>query len=72
MTECEWREKIAKRAYLKWEKAGYPPGDGVQFWLDAENELEREQPPKPKTMKVAAKRSTPAADRAEERKKKRK
>ncbi len=26
-------------AYQKWELAGKPVGDGVQFWLDAEHEL---------------------------------
>lgn len=32
-------EAIRLRAYQKWEVAGKPPGDGIQFWLDAENEL---------------------------------
>jgi hypothetical protein len=27
-------------AYLKWEAAGKPPGDGVNFWLQAERELQ--------------------------------
>ena len=26
-------------AYQKWEAAGKPSGDGVQFWLEAEQEL---------------------------------
>ncbi len=26
-------------AYRKWESAGKPTGDGVQFWLEAEQEL---------------------------------
>jgi len=26
-------------AYQKWEAAGKPTGDGVQFWLEAEQEL---------------------------------
>ncbi len=26
-------------AYLKWEAAGKPPGDGIDFWLEAEKEL---------------------------------
>ena len=26
-------------AYRKWERAGKPPGDGVQFWLEAEQEV---------------------------------
>jgi hypothetical protein len=30
---------VRELAYLKWQAAGSPPGDGVQFWLEAENEL---------------------------------
>lgn len=26
-------------AYRKWERAGKPTGDGVRFWLEAEQEL---------------------------------
>ena len=26
-------------AYRKWDSAGKPPGDGVQFWLEAEQEV---------------------------------
>lgn len=33
------QDTIRERAYLKWETAGYPPGDGVNFWLEAEQEL---------------------------------
>jgi len=32
-------ESIRLRAYSRWESAGMPPGDGVQFWLEAEREL---------------------------------
>ena len=32
-------EDIRLRAYRKWESAGKPPGDGSQFWLEAEKEL---------------------------------
>jgi len=34
---CEEMTRI--RAYQKWETAGKPQGNGVQFWLDAEQEL---------------------------------
>jgi hypothetical protein len=27
------------RAYLRWEAAGRPACDGIQFWLEAETEL---------------------------------
>ena len=32
-------EDLRLCAYLKWEAAGKPSGDGVQFWLEAEQEL---------------------------------
>ena len=32
-------EKIRLCAYQKWERAGKPSGDGIQFWLEAEKEL---------------------------------
>ncbi len=32
-------EKIRERAYCKWEAAGCPGGNGVEFWLQAESEL---------------------------------
>lgn len=32
-------ETIRARAYSKWEAAGCPTGDGVDFWLQAEREV---------------------------------
>jgi Protein of unknown function (DUF2934) len=32
-------EEVRLRAYQKWEAAGKPAGDGVNFWLAAEREL---------------------------------
>jgi DUF2934 family protein len=32
-------EDIRLCAYRKWESAGKPTGDGVRFWLEAEQEL---------------------------------
>jgi len=32
-------ETIRLCAYRKWERAGRPSGDGVDFWLQAEQEL---------------------------------
>jgi hypothetical protein len=32
-------DDIRSRAYAKWVEAGRPPGDGVQYWLEAEREL---------------------------------
>ncbi len=32
-------DEIRLRAYLRWEAAGKPPGDGVNFWGEAEQEL---------------------------------
>ncbi|MBA4190430.1 MAG: hypothetical protein C0467_20780 [Planctomycetaceae bacterium] len=36
-------EEVRLCAYRKWENAGRPGGDGVQFWLEAEQELGRGQ-----------------------------
>jgi hypothetical protein len=33
--------KIRELAYQKWELAGYPQGDGINFWLEAEKEVWR-------------------------------
>lgn len=32
-------QQLRELAYYKWEQAGRPAGDGVQFWLQAEAEL---------------------------------
>ncbi len=32
---------IRELAYQKWEKAGRPEGDGVNFWLEAETEVKK-------------------------------
>ncbi|AMV26848.1 hypothetical protein VT84_20780 [Gemmata sp. SH-PL17] len=32
-------DKIRARAFFLWEQAGQPEGDGVEFWLRAEQEL---------------------------------
>lgn len=32
-------EAVRERAYLLWEEAGRPEGDGVDFWVRAEQEL---------------------------------
>lgn len=37
--EMPINEAIRLDAYLKWENAGRPAGDGVAFWLEAEREL---------------------------------
>ena len=36
-------EVIRLCAYRKWESAGKPTVDGIQFWLEAEQELMRAQ-----------------------------
>lgn len=35
----EMKDKIAERAYQKWEQRGYTHGNDEQDWLDAEAEL---------------------------------
>lgn len=32
-------EAVRVGAYLRWDAAGRPGGDGVRFWLEAEQEL---------------------------------
>jgi hypothetical protein len=41
--QLAFAESIRLRAYRKWESAGMPTGDGVQFWLEAEQELMKEK-----------------------------
>ena len=40
-TTEETAEIIRKTAYFKWEHAGRPEGDGVNFWLEAETEIKK-------------------------------
>ena len=44
-TVRKWREErerqVRELAYQKWQGAGEPQGDGLQFWLDAEREVDR-------------------------------
>ena len=39
MDAIESRVEIQLGAYHRWEAAGRPSGDGVQFWLEAEKQL---------------------------------
>lgn len=34
-------DEVRRLAYQLWQTAGQPPGDGVQFWLEAEQQLLR-------------------------------
>jgi hypothetical protein len=36
---------VRELAYSKWEAAGFPEGDGFEFWLEAEKEIRAHQPP---------------------------
>jgi hypothetical protein len=38
-------EKIREAAYYKWEAAGCPCCDGVEFWLQAEAEMSTDNRP---------------------------
>lgn len=38
-TDQVTREQVQTLAYLKWESAGKPEGNGISFWLEAEQEL---------------------------------
>lgn len=37
--EEQIENEIRVLAYLLWEQAGKPEGDGVDYWLQAENEI---------------------------------
>jgi hypothetical protein len=38
---------IRERAYAKWQDAGAPSGDGINFWLEAEQEFLAKDPAQP-------------------------
>jgi len=38
---CPTPDEIRLRAYFLWVAANRPAGDGVNFWLTAERELQR-------------------------------
>ena len=40
----EFNMAIRELAYYKWEAAGFPPGDGFDFWLEAEREVKANRP----------------------------
>ena len=40
----EFDMAIRELAHHKWEAAGFPPGDGFDFWLEAEREVKANQP----------------------------
>lgn len=39
----EFDMAIRELAYFKWEAAGFPAGDGCDFWLEAEREVKASQ-----------------------------
>ena len=47
---CESLSEDAIRplAYLRWEAAGKPEGDGLRFWLEAKREAYQGRRPKPR------------------------
>jgi len=40
----EFDMAIRELAHQKWEAAGFPAGDGFDFWLEAEREVKANQP----------------------------
>ena len=60
------QNSIRELAYEKWEHAGWPQGDGVTFWLEAEHELHH----RPKSLQASidaqdyADKTVPDADPA--------
>jgi hypothetical protein len=43
LTKMMRRPKVRARAYQLWEQAGHPSGQDVEFWLEAERQIEEEQ-----------------------------
>lgn len=41
MPSIDWEAKIAEMAYLKAESRGFTPGQELNDWLEAEQELSR-------------------------------
>lgn len=39
LTFLQLEHEVRLLAYDKWERAGRPPGDGKQFWIEAEEQL---------------------------------
>ena len=42
--ETDPKKRIRNRAYELWEAAGKPPGDGAEYWLQAEAEAAQIDP----------------------------
>jgi hypothetical protein len=42
--ELDRKKQIRNRAFALWEAAGKPPGDGADFWLQAEAKAAQVEP----------------------------
>jgi len=40
----QWDKHVETHAYFLWNRAGRPPGDGREFWWEAERQLLQERP----------------------------
>jgi Protein of unknown function (DUF2934) len=58
-------EAIRLCAYRKWERAGKPAGDGIQFWLEAERELAPSSPDRDSKMEART-QATRAHDQSQD------
>jgi hypothetical protein len=47
------RERIAERAYARWQARGCPISDGLDDWFAAQAELERERPKRARSKSAA-------------------
>ena len=53
---------IREAAYYAWLRAGQPESDGVEFWLEAEQEYYRQRQPPLDVVEEASEESFPASD----------
>jgi hypothetical protein len=55
-------QRIREAAYDAWVRAGKPEGDGVEFWLEAERQLQLAEHASHDVVEEASEDSFPASD----------
>ncbi|QDU94455.1 DUF2934 domain-containing protein [Lignipirellula cremea] len=59
---AEHEQAIREAAYVAWEQAGKPDGDGAEFWLQAEKSLQQAEDRTRDRVEEASEESFPASD----------